>query len=161
VNGPLRILYAGSLCLRKGIPYFMKVAEKLSGENQRFRAVGPIQVSEQACEQLRRRIVVVGSVSRPEMAQEYDNADVLVFATISEGSANVCYEALAAGLPVITTPHAGSIVRDGLDGYIVPIRDIETLAARIAFLARDRDKLAEMSANAVSQAARFTWDDYG
>jgi len=103
---------------------------------------------------------VVGNVPRSEMQREYQQAHVLVLPSISEGSANVCYEALAAGLPVITTPNAGSVVRDGLDGYIVPIRCDQSLAARIASLVEDRDRLAAMSANALARAAQFTWADY-
>jgi glycosyltransferase involved in cell wall biosynthesis len=46
-----------------------------------------------------------------------------VFPSIEEGSALVTYEALAYGLLVVTTPNAGSVVRDGVEGFIVPICD--------------------------------------
>jgi glycosyltransferase involved in cell wall biosynthesis len=51
-----------------------------------------------------------------------------LFPTLSEGSANVVYEALSAGLPVITTPSAGSIIQDGVDGVIIPPRSAAHLA---------------------------------
>lgn len=159
-TGPLRVLYAGSVCLRKGIPYLMEAARRLQGQAVRFRAVGPIHVSRPAVHELRRWIDLVGSVPRPQMQREYQQAHVLVLPSISEGSANVCYEALAAGLPVITTPNAGSVVRDGLDGYIVPIRCDQSLADRIASLAEDRHRLAAMSAGALARAAQFNWADY-
>ena len=56
-------------------------------------------------------------------------ADVFVFPSLFEGSAVVTYEALACGLPGIVTAEAGSVVRDGVDGLIVPARDVEALAA--------------------------------
>ena len=123
--------------------------------------VGPLQVSPEAISQLRQALTVFGEVPRSRIAEEYENADVFVLPSISEGSATVCYEALAMGLPVITTPNAGSVIRDGLDGFIVPIRDPRALADRIATLAGDRDLLDEMSHNARLSAQNYTWDCYG
>ncbi len=94
------------------------------------------------------------------MAREYDWADVFVLPTICEGSATVCYEAMAAGLPVITTPNAGSLVRDGVDGFIVPIRDAEALADKIMAVETDRELLRTMSDNAAQHARDFTWERY-
>ena len=47
-------------------------------------------------------------------------ADVFVFPSLFEGSAVVTYEAIACGLPSIVTPEAGSVVRDGVEGFLVP-----------------------------------------
>ena len=49
-------------------------------------------------------------------------ADVFVFPSLFEGSAVVTYEALACGLPSVVTPDAGSVVRDGVEGFVVPGR---------------------------------------
>jgi glycosyltransferase involved in cell wall biosynthesis len=56
---------------------------------------------------------------------------VFVFPSICEGSATVTYEALASGIPVIATPNTGSVVRDGIDGHIVPMRNPEAIAQSI------------------------------
>ena len=64
-------------------------------------------------------------------------ADVFVFPSLFEGSAVVTYEALACGLPSVVTPNAGSVVRDGLEGFVVPPRDVEALAARMEQLGDD------------------------
>ncbi len=53
----------------------------------------------------------------------------------------MCYEAFAAGLPVITTPSAGSVVRDGIDSFSVPIRDPEAVVEELELLAHDREML--------------------
>ena len=42
--------------------------------------------------------------------------------TLADSFGLVHLEALACGVPVITTPHCGSVVRDGVEGFIVPIR---------------------------------------
>ena len=85
---------------------------------------------------------IVGFSGAPATA--YQQADIFVLPSIEEGSALVTYEAMACGLPVVTTPNAGSVVRDGVEGFIVSIRDpdalaerIESVALRCRFAARD------------------------
>ena len=68
---------------------------------------------------------------------------------------------VAAGLPVITTPNAGSVVRDGIEGFIVPIRDAGAIVERLERLARDRELLGWMSDKALERSAEFTVDRYG
>ncbi len=76
----------------------------------------------------------VGQVPRSDVERFYAESDVFVFPSRVEGSALVTYEAMASGLPVITTRTSGSVVRDGLDGHIVPVRDSAALASSIAHL---------------------------
>ncbi len=71
------------------------------------------------------------------------------------------YEALACGLPVVTTNAAGSVVRDGLEGRIVPERDPETLAAAIEQLVEDRALRDRMAVAARERAQDYTWERYG
>jgi glycosyltransferase involved in cell wall biosynthesis len=103
-------------------------------------------LSEKAMVELREEMEVVGAVPRSEIAKHYGWADVFVLPTLSEGSANVVYEALAAGLPVITTPNAGSIIRDGGNGFLVPIRDAGKLAEAIMKLKNSSALRASSSA---------------
>ena len=156
----LHVLFVGTVCLRKGVPYLMQAAQRLLSKPVVFRVVGPIQVADHAVAELGRFVELAGPVPRSAIAREYDWADVLVLPSISEGSANVCYEGLAAWLPVITTPNSGSVVRDGQEGYIIPIRDGATLAERIGRLAADRKLLRQLSENAAARAREFTWERY-
>jgi glycosyltransferase involved in cell wall biosynthesis len=73
----------------------------------------------------------------------------------------VNYEAMACGLPVITTQNSGSIVRDGKDGFVVPIRDSQALAERVEELLLDRDRLSAMSRSALDRIESFTLEKYG
>lgn len=161
LRGPLNILFVGAIRLQKGIQYYMEAARALQGKGFTFRAVGPLRVSSKGEMELRRWVELVGPVPRSRIFEEYAWADIMVFPSLSEGSANVCYEALAAGVPVITTGNAGSIVRDGIEGYIVPIRCPESLTDRLIRLAGDRDLLATLSHNAVQRAREHTWQSYG
>jgi len=97
----------------------------------------------------------------PDPISLYQQADVFAFPTIEEGSALVTYEALACGLPVITTPNAGSVVRDRVEGSIVPIRDVDVLAAALERLRTDEQLRQEMGQAARKRAKEFTWQGYG
>jgi len=70
-------------------------------------------------------------------------------------------EAMASGLPVITTPQCGSVIRDGIEGFLVPIRDAEALADRIEQLLADRALRNSMAAAARQRAQEYSWARYG
>jgi glycosyltransferase involved in cell wall biosynthesis len=148
------------VCLRKGAPYMLEAARALKGLAE-FRWCGALQLLPEAARRLGEYVDLRGPVPRPQMAEHYAWADVFLLPSICEGSATVCYEALAAGLPVITTPNAGSVVRDGLEGFIVPIRDVGAIADRLERLAGDRELLEEMSRRAAERAKEFTLEKYG
>jgi glycosyltransferase involved in cell wall biosynthesis len=68
---------------------------------------------------------------------------------------------MASGLPVITTPNGpGDIVRDGLDGFIVPIRAPDIIAEKLEYIRKNPDVRAEMGANARMRSLEFTWGAY-
>jgi glycosyltransferase involved in cell wall biosynthesis len=93
-----------------------------------------------------------------EVHRLYQEADIFAFPSLHEGSAFANLEAMASGLPVVTTPNAGSLVRDGEDGYVVPIRDVDALMARIEVLHRDRALRARMGASARARAIAHGWN---
>ena len=158
-RGILRILTVGSVGLRKGSPYVLEAAKRLQGKAI-FRMVGPIHVSPSAKASLQANLELVGQVPRAQIRQHFDWADIFLLPSICEGSATVTYEALACGLPVIATPNTGSIVRDNIDGYIVPIRDVDSIVNRIELLISQPEKLADMSQRASERAIYGNLDSY-
>jgi glycosyltransferase involved in cell wall biosynthesis len=100
-------------------------------------------------------------VPRVELREIYRQADVFVFPTLVEGMGIVVLEAMASGLPVITTPNGpGDIVRDGVDGFLVPPRDVDAIVERLERLRADPQLRQEMARNARIRAQEFTWDAY-
>jgi glycosyltransferase involved in cell wall biosynthesis len=158
---PLRLLFLGEVSLLKGVPYLYQAIESLGTTQVTLRLVGAVALQEPYRTLVARRGEVTGLVPRTEIRRHYAWADVFIFPSLCEGSAIVTYEALAAGLPVITTSHAGSVVRDGREGFVVPIRDPEGLAAKIDLLAANPELLAQMSRNAKKRAQEFSWERYG
>jgi glycosyltransferase involved in cell wall biosynthesis len=100
-------------------------------------------------------------VPRSELAKHFEWADVFLLPSICEGSATVTYEALAHGLPVVCTANTGSVVRDEVDGFIVPARDPAAVTARLCRLLEDPELLDRLSSNAATRAKQFTVVKYG
>ena len=90
------------------------------------------------------------------------NHDVLLLPSLFEGYALVISEALSQGLPVIATPNSGATesVRDGLEGFIIPIRDSHAIAQKLSLLNFDRDLLFNMRHSCISRASELNWLHY-
>ena len=156
----LRVLTVGSVGLRKGSPYVLEAARQLKGKAQ-FRMVGSIGVEHEAEVKLRGHADLIGPVPRTELAEHFDWADVFLLPSLCEGSATVTYEALAYGLPVICTSNTGSVARDGVEGFVVPIRDAAAIVDKLLQLSNDSELLGRMSANGAIRAKEFTVAKYG
>jgi glycosyltransferase involved in cell wall biosynthesis len=159
----IKFLFLGTVGLRKGIQYCLEAFRLLKDSHLTLTVAGGLDGNFLA-EKLREYSQVcdyLGSIPRPKILDAYHGADVLVFPTISDGFGLVQLEALACGLPVITTPNCGSLVRDGIDGFVIPIRDVPALAEKIALLAQDSELRTWMSHNARQRALAFDWQTYG
>jgi glycosyltransferase involved in cell wall biosynthesis len=154
-SGPLRVLWLGSVILRKGIQYLIQAAQQLEDRPIRFDVVGPIGISEKGLSEAPPNMTFHGRVPRDEADDWYARSDAFVLPTLSDGFAITQLEAMAHGLPVIATPNCGSVVDDGTHGRIVPVRDPEALAEAIAQLDEDRSQLQGMAAAARERVKRY------
>jgi glycosyltransferase involved in cell wall biosynthesis len=156
----LRVLTVGAVGLRKGSPYVVAAAREMVGEAQ-FRMVGTIGTGLTGSRLWSPNLELRGAVPRAEMAAHFAWADVFLLPSACEGSATVTYEALAAGLPVIATPNAGSVVEDGVSGFLVPLGATPPIVAALRALAGDTARLDAMSAAARERAADYDLAAYG
>ena len=140
-TGKLRILYAGRVSLLKGAPYLLEALRLIGSEHIEARFAGQVLLDHHRLLDYKPWVEFLGLVPRTQMVRLFQWADILLMPSICEGSAIVIYEALAAGLPVIATGNCGAMVRHGIDGYLVPIRDVETLAETISSILKNRDIL--------------------
>jgi glycosyltransferase involved in cell wall biosynthesis len=88
--------------------------------------------------------------------------DVLVLPSLFEGFGLVILEAMAQRLPVIATPHTAGpdVISEGVDGFIVPIRSAEAIAAGLDQLASNAKLLQEMKQAAEEKAKTQRWENY-
>lgn len=155
----LHILLVGGVRLQKGIQYALPAAKAMRNEAE-FRIVGTNYFTPQITTYLRRYFEFVGQVPRPEIQDHYRWADVLLFPSLCDGFGSVIIEALGFGVPVITTPNTGVVVREGLDGFVIPIRDGQAIHDRLCLLNENRLQLQEMSFNARARAEEFNSKAY-
>jgi glycosyltransferase involved in cell wall biosynthesis len=158
---PFRVIFAGQVSLRKGVPDLLQAWKHLAWKNSELWIVGGIASDWKA---IRNRWCDVPGVTFRGHAQDtqslYRQSDVFVFPSIEEGSALVTYEAMACGLPVITTENAGSVARDEQDGFIVPIRDPDAICKSLVYLRDHPDRHVEMGRSARERAEQFPWSRY-
>ena len=94
----------------------------------------------------------------------YQDAELLVLATLNDGCPLVVQEAMCSGTPVLTTPcgNGPDLITEGVDGWIVPARDIDALVEqRLREAVRDRDRLFRMGQAARARAEKWTWKEAG
>ncbi|HEX2715395.1 MAG TPA: glycosyltransferase family 4 protein [Candidatus Acidoferrales bacterium] len=159
-NGSFRLLFVGQLSQRKGIKYLLEAFRNLRLPGSELVLVGGIVGSGKGLQPYREIFRHVPIVPRGEVHHYFRQADLFVYPSLHEGSALSIYEALASGLPVIATPNCGSVVRNGIEGFIVPIRDVEALKERILLLYENRELREEMGRRARLRAEEFTWATY-
>jgi glycosyltransferase involved in cell wall biosynthesis len=156
-----RVIFVGLLCVRKGLKYLLEAWARLNLPNAELLLVGTWhdEMKPFLTPYLQRTDVRhAGYV--PDPAALYNSGTVFVFPSVDEGSAKVTYEAMACGLPVIVTPNAGSLARDGKDGFIVPIRSTEALMEKILYCYENPEAAVTMGATARSYIETFNWEHY-
>lgn len=105
------------------------------------------------------RIMFTGPCKRIEKL--YSAGDILVLPTLYDAFANVCLEAMACGLPVVTTKTNGAaeLIRQGEQGYVLETSDPAELAERLASLESEKRRTC-MGEGAAHMASGFTLDKH-
>lgn len=155
-KGKLKVLFLGQVILRKGVQYLIQVAHQLKDEDIEFLVVGNLGINADKLNALPANLRILSNVTRAEVSRYYQWANVFVLPTISDGFALTQIESMAHGVPVVATPNCGEVVQDGVNGKIVPIRDVRALASAILEFHRDREGLAKFSLRAKERSREFS-----
>lgn len=159
---PFRALFTGQMTIRKGIHHLLEAwSEAARPEDELIFAGYPRE--RHVLDLIGRsagRHRYLGFVPHERLQEVYQQADVFVFPSLAEGGVYVIYEALACGLPCIVSENAGSAVRDGIEGYVVPVGDVGALADRIRRLREDAALRRRMAAAARARAEQFPWPEF-
>jgi alpha-maltose-1-phosphate synthase len=160
-----RVMYVGALSVRKGIVYLLEALAELKLPRFELVLIGSrLKEMRSVLARYEGRFRYVGLVPNTELFKYYSTSSVFVIASIEEGLAMVQGQALACGLPVIATVNTGAedLFTDGVEGFIVPIRDPEAIRDRILRLYRDPELRREMSRAALRRVTSMRgWADYG
>lgn len=161
-----RVIHSGSLILRKGVHYLLQAFHELRLKDAELWLIG--RPSPEIMPFLQRygnaNVILKGTFPQSQLYELYSQGSVLCLASVEEGLAMVIPQAMACGLAIICTLNTGAndIVRDSIDGFVVPIRDVEALKERLGFLYSHRNDTRQMGETARKRILQaFTWDDYG
>ena len=157
-----RALFVGRVGLRKGVHYLLSAWHELRLTEAELLLVGVNEFPSGYLQQDWYSIRHLGSVPHHTLGNYYNSADVFVFPSLVEGFGLVLLEAMACGIPIITTPNtaAPDIITDGIEGFIVPIRDPDALQAKLDWCYRHPQELEQMGRAARKKAEQLTWDLY-
>jgi glycosyltransferase involved in cell wall biosynthesis len=145
-NQRLTIITTGSIMWRKGLEYALLAMRQLAdaGLNFDFQIIGDgpekarilYTITDLGLED---HITMLCKLPPSSVKQHLQQADAFLLSSLSEGISNAVLEAMACGLPVVTTDCGGmrEAVTDGVEGFVVPVRDPSTMAEKLSSLAQD------------------------
>jgi colanic acid/amylovoran biosynthesis glycosyltransferase len=163
---PVRILFVGKLTDRKGVEdvlcAFAQIAKQRPQLELRFVGSGPLQSTLEQIARARgieKQVSFAGFIRHEKMQDELSRAHIFCHPSRTlrngdkEGIPGTIVEAMATGIPVVTTKHAGipEMVRDGEDGFVVAERDVTAIAQALLTLVDKPDLRALMGHKATRQ----------
>ncbi len=158
----LNLLYVGPINPAKGLKYLLEAFSQLSLGDSELIIIGTPLGAEQIMKDYKDCFKHVSYTHHDELTAYYQNADVFVFPSIVDSFAMVVLEAMACGTPVIISENTGAkdAARNGIDGFIVPVGDVNAIKEKILYFYNNRNKIEEMGRNARTQAEKYTWEKY-
>jgi len=160
-----RIIVVGMRVI-KGIHYLLQAIDELKIKNLQLWLIGGM-VDETLKPFLKKYSKIfryLGAIPQSQLYKYYSQGSLSVLFSVEDGFGMTLSEAMACGLPVICSDSVGAkdIVRNNIDGFIVPTRDIEALKEKIIYLYENQDACREMGRQAQENVNKnFTWDNYG
>jgi starch synthase len=158
------ILFVGQISWYKGLHYLLDAYEKLRADNVSLTVIGMVHPEwlpyfQERFRRMRNPLRYLGIVAHGELARYYAEADVFVFPSLGGGIGLAVYEAMATGLPVITSD-GDVVIRDGVDGLVVPARETERWAEALVQLKDNEVLRLSLGASAAERVHSFRWDTY-
>jgi glycosyltransferase involved in cell wall biosynthesis len=161
----MRFLFVGSFSQRKGISYLLQAFKELEneGENISLTMAGRgimdydlVKSYELKCLETHVNLPLEKLV---ELMQE---SDVFVFPSICEGFGLVLIQAMATGMPLITTYNTSGpdFIEEGKDGFLIEAQDVEAIKNKVRYFLQNPDEVKRMGQNAILKSKDFTWERF-
>jgi len=161
-DGPLRVLFVGSMGQRKCLGDLFEAIKLLDGANVELVVLGSLLAPMDFYREQLSNFTYEPVRSHNEVLELMRTCDVFCLPSIVEGRALVIQEAMSQGLPIIITSNTGGedLVINGETGFLVPIRSAEAIAEKIKWFVDNRDQIAAMGEKAAIHAQAYTWENY-
>jgi len=163
-NGPVRFVFVGSVDARKGIPFLLETWEKIAENNAELTLIGPVsEFTRNFIQTHYPSVIVKGKIPFSEVKIALPGYDVMIFPSFFEGYGLVIPEAMACGLPVITTNATcgPDIIEHGKEGFIIEPANEAQLRSAIEYFITEPKLAASMGVSARLKAETMSWDAYG
>ena len=160
---PFRFIYAGLIDARKGIPLLLEAWKRLSLPNAELWLVGPASRAAQSLVPDLPGLRLLAAMPQVELPALFNQSDVFVFPSYFEGFGLVILQAMACGLPVITTTATAGldVLTQGVTGWVHPPGDLDALCRDMETAYRNSDACLEMGLRARVRAEELSWTTYG
>lgn len=159
INQPIKVIFVGSVCVRKGVHLLLE-AWNSAGIDGKLIIVGNVESN--FIPILEKHLVDSRVEHRPfveDLKPVYQDADIFVLPSVEEGSPLVTYLALGASLPMIVSPMgAGGVVQDGQEGIVLDPHHVEEFAQALIALAGNPELRKKMAKAAGRTAHNYTWE---
>lgn len=165
-KGPLRLLFVGTWLDRKGVYYLSEAFAQLAERNTdlQLTVAGSVSAEESVREffprQVQGRIHVIPFVPRDDMPKLYAEHDIFFFPSLVEGMPLALLEAMATGMPVVTTNSSGmaDVVEDEVNGLLVPAADTASLVQATDRLCSSVGLREKLGLAGQETMRRYTWE---
>ncbi len=157
-----RVIFVGAIGQRKGIKYLLESFKRLALPKSELVFAGNILGSGKSFQKYRHLFRHENYIEPSLLPDFYRSGSVFVLPGLYDALGQVIIEAMACGLPVIVSENTAGhdIVRDGVDGFVIPIRNIEVLSEKLLILHQDRKLREWMGRNASERAKEFSLESY-
>lgn len=159
-----RIIFCGGISHRKGVIYLLEAVSSLKLKNTELWLIGAVdEKMRNTLNKYEDYFKHIGFVANYELYKYFSQGNIFVLPSLEDSFGKVIVEAMACRLPVIVTTNtaAEDVVREGIDGYIIPIKDVEALKKRILYLFENQDIASQMGEAAEKRArGNFTLSEY-
>lgn len=162
-NDKFRVIYVGSICARKGAHYLIEAFRKIKNNNIELLLIGKVEKElENHMKNITSNINHIEYIPNNELNKYYSSSDVFILPSLSDSFSLATVEAMSAGLPVIISENVGAkdFVNNGENGFIIPIRSVDSIKEKIIYLHENREICREMGKNARETSKCITWKNY-
>lgn len=152
------VFFAGQVGFRKGAHAIREISRALPRVS--FKLAGNVSPEVKRLS-FPGNVKLLGPISFPQMCVEFQCASLFFLPSWLEGSATSIYEAMSFGLPVVTTPNSGSVLTDGLEGYVCQPDDYQAMLRSVSSILDSKSLRERMSDAALQTSRNYTVEGYG
>lgn len=162
ISDNFKILYVGNISKRKGVNILIEAFNSLALKNSELILIGGLTDAKYLLTTIKGKFKHIPHLNHNELVTYYQDTDIFVFPSYMDSWGLVVPEAMACGTPVIVSENSGSkeLVEDGINGFIIPVNDVEELKHKISFFYNCREKISIFGTAARLKVEDYSWDSY-